>query len=132
MYEQFGNYNGFNPYPQMQRPVVQQPQGLHTQTIQSITQPAQQQIATYFVKSASELTSIQVMPNVLYLGINSDGKELYVRKMNIDGNVELETYALINGTKEKTEIQAITEKIDEMKAMIEKMGVKHESVEPIV
>ena len=129
MYEQFGNYNGFNPYPQMQRSVVQQPQGLHTQTIQSITQPVQQQIVTYFVKSANELASIQVVPNVLYLGINGDGKELYVRKMNLDGNVELETYGLINGTKEKTEIQTITEKIEEMKQMIAAIGVKHDTTD---
>lgn len=128
MYEQFGNYNGFNPYPQMQRSVVQ-PQGLHTQTIQSITQPVQQQIVTYFVKSANELASIQVVPNVLYLGINGDGKELYVRKMNLDGNVELETYGLINGTKEKTEIQTITEKIEEMKQMIAAIGGKHDTTD---
>jgi hypothetical protein len=118
MYEQFGNYTG---YPYMHRPVPQ--------PIQSISQPAQQQIIPYSVKSASELANMPVMPNTIYLGINSDGKELYVRKMNLDGNVELNTYGLINGTKEKTELQAIADKIDEMKSLIANMGVKHESTD---
>ena len=49
--------------------------------------------------------------------------------MNLDGNVELNTYGLINGTKEKTELQAIADKIDEMKSLIANMGVKHESTD---
>ena len=117
MYEQFGNYSGYY----QNRPVPQ--------PIQSISQPAQRQVITYGVKSASELANIPVMPNTIYLGINSDGKELYVRQMNLDGNVELNTYALINGTKEKTELQAIADKIDEMKGLIANMGVKHESTD---
>lgn len=117
MYEQFGNYSGYY----QNRPVPQ--------PIQNISQPAQRQVVTYAVKSASELANIPVLPNTIYLGINSDGKELYVRQMNLDGNVELNTYALINGTKEKTELQTIADKIDEMKSLIANIGGKHESTD---
>lgn len=118
MYEQFGNYTG---YPYTQRPVPQ--------PIQSISQPAQRQVMTFSVKSASELANMPVMPNTMYLGINSDGKELYVRQMNLDGNVELNTYALIDGKREKTELQAIADNITEIKTLIANIGVKHESTD---
>lgn len=116
MYEQFGNYNG---YPYQNRPMPQ--------PIQSISQPAQRQVVTYSVKSAAELANAPIMPNMMYLGINSDGKELYVRQMNLDGNVELNTYALIDGKKEKTEIQTIADNIAEIKKLIANMGAKDES-----
>ena len=117
MYEQFSNFNGYAPYQQRAMP----------QPIQSISQPAQRQVMTFSVKSASELANMPVMPNTIYLGINSDGKELYVRQMNLDGNVELNTYALIDGKKEKTEIQAIADNITEIKNLLANMGVKNES-----
>ena len=54
------------------------------------TMQIQPQASCFFVKSASDLTGVNVMPNVFYVGLSPDNKEIYVRKMNNDGNIELE------------------------------------------
>ncbi|MBQ8677251.1 MAG: hypothetical protein IJ529_02135 [Alphaproteobacteria bacterium] len=51
------------------------------------------------------------MPNIYCMGINKDGKEIYVRRMNNDGNIEVETYSLKSESKEKSELEKITERL---------------------
>ena len=121
MYENMG-LNGYNMpqqrgyYPQnnyMQQMPMQQPQ-----TIQNVAQSIQPQLYSYFVKQATDLVTPNIMPNTLYLGINSGNKEIYIRKMNNDGNIELETYVLSSGKKEKSELQAIVERLDSIEQKI--------------
>lgn len=76
------------------------------------TMQIQPQASCFFVKSASDLTGVNVMPNVFYVGLSPDNKEIYVRKMNNDGNIELETYALKTEQKQKSELQTISERLD--------------------
>lgn len=72
----------------------------------------QPQASCYFVKSASDLTGINAMPNVFYVGLAQEAKEIYVRKMNNDGIVEVETYTLKAEQKQKTELQTIAERLE--------------------
>lgn len=112
----YPNYNpnfnpNFNPnYNQGYYPQVQHQQ----QQLQTI----QPQANTYFVRSIADLNGLNVMPNTYYVGINQDKKELYVRRMNNDGNIELETYALLSEKKEKTDLQAIFDRLDEIEKKI--------------
>lgn len=81
------------------------------------TQPIQQfqqqtpQASLYFVKSVNDLSGVRTMPNVYCMGINKDDKEIYVRKMNNDGNIEVETYSLKSEQKEKSDLEKITERL---------------------
>ena len=83
------------------------PQQQPIQTMQ--TQP---QASCFFVKSAADLSGVNVMPNVYYVGLAQDNKEIYVRRMNNDGNIELETYTLKAEQKQKSELQTISERLE--------------------
>lgn len=72
----------------------------------------QPQASCFFVKSASDLAGVNVMPNVFYVGLSQDNKEIYVRKMNNDGIVEVETYTLKAEQKQKTDLQAIADRLE--------------------
>lgn len=85
------------------------------QPIQNVTQQTQSQASCFFVKSPEELAGLNIMPNVFYLGINRDKKEVYIRRMNNDGNIEVENYSLSVGKEEKTELKKILEEIDIIK-----------------
>lgn len=93
------NFNNYLAY-QMQQ---QQP-------IQNLN--VQPQSQCYFVKSPNELNNINVMPNHYYLGINADSNEIYVKRMNNDGLLEIKTYSLKSEEKEKTDFQIISERLD--------------------
>lgn len=105
--------NGYNPqsYGGYNQPT--------TQTIQQITQNTQKQASCYFVKTPEELAGVNIMPNIFYLGINRDNKEIYMRRMNNDGNIEVEKYTLSSGVKEKSEMQTI---IDWLKSIESKIA----------
>lgn len=80
------------------------------QPIQQIQTP-QQQMSYVQAKSPSDMAKLRVMPNVSYIGINEDDKEIYIRKMNNDGNVESETYILKSEEKEKSQFDSISERL---------------------
>jgi hypothetical protein len=116
-----------------QNPMYNQPYGYgynqpQTQAIQNVNQQIQKQAACYFVKAPEELAGVNVMPNIFYLGINREGKEIYVRRMNNDGNIEVEKYTLSSGVKEKTELQTIVERLDR----IEKKLTEAKDESPVV
>lgn len=131
-YNQFGGYPmGMTPQmPQMapQMPMANNQQATQqTQTIQTLQQKPLQAVC-YFVKSIQDLNSVDILPGVYYLGINSDGKELYVRKINDDGNIGLETYTLAVEKKEKSELQQIADRLSNIERQLSGMkGNKHDS-----
>lgn len=113
----YPNYNpNFNPNfnPNYNQGYYPQTQQIHQQQVQTI----QPQANTYFVRSIADLNGLNVMPNNYYVGINQDKKEIYVRRMNNDGNIEVETYALLSEKKEKTDLQAIFDRLDEIEKKI--------------
>lgn len=114
MFPYNNNYNmpyGYNPMQAQQT----------TQTIQQINPQAQKQAACYFVNSADDLASAGVAsPNVYYLGINTEKGEIYTRRMNNDGNIEAETYIKAAAKKEKTELQKVMDRLDEIEKKLTK------------
>ena len=120
------NYNPYNMAPYATTPHATQP-AQQAQTIQTLSQQsAQQQIYTYFVKSADQLNSIQPMPNTFYLGINADSDQIFVRHMNNDGVTEVKTYTLAGEQKKKSELQIISERLDSIEKKLN-IGAKDES-----
>lgn len=89
-----------------------------SQTIQNISRNIQPQSYCYFVNSPSDLNGINVMPNTFYLGINSDRNEIYMRCMNNDGLIDVKTYSLHSEKKEKTDFQAIFDRLDSIEKKI--------------
>lgn len=88
--------------------------------------PPQPQISFVQAKSMDELSKYRVMPNVSYMGINSDNKEIYVRRMNNDGNIETETYSLKSEQKEKSQLEIISDRITNIENILkEKKDEQH-------
>ena len=93
-------------------------------------QPIQQyqtltpQSLCYFVKSIDEISNVRVQPNVYYMGINRDNKEIYVRRMNNDGNIEVETYILKSEEKQKSQMDDIADRITNIENILKER--KHE------
>lgn len=103
----FSPYNTQNMYQQRLNS-MEQPFAQPIQTIQS--QPPQ--AICYFVNSKNDLQNIQVNPNVVYIGINKQAKEIYMRCWTNDGVIDFDTYSLVQGEKENTELKSIMEKLD--------------------
>lgn len=100
-------YNNINPYQQR----LQQMEQNFGQPIQTIQQ-TQPQAVCYFVSNKSDMQNIQVQPNVFYIGINRQSKEIYVRSWNNDGLIDFDTYSLSTGEQESTELKTIMDKLD--------------------
>ena len=96
------------------------------QTIQNLSQTSQQQIYTYFVKTAEQMNTIQPMPNTIYLGINTDADLIFVKRMNNDGVTEVKTYSLAGEQKKKTDLQVVLEELHGIKKHL-KIGRQNES-----
>lgn len=111
-----------NPYMQSGFRQPQQP----GQTIQNLSQTSQQQIYTYFVKTAEQMNTIQPMPNTIYLGINTDADLIFVKRMNNDGVTEVKTYSLAGEQKKKTDLQVVLEELHGIKKHL-KIGRQNES-----
>ena len=116
----FNNYM-MNPMGQMPQVNQMMPQMARMQPIQSFE--IQQQFSCFTVKNENDLANVNVMPNSVYIGLNSDLKEVYIRKMNNDGKIEVESYVLKSAQKEKTEVQAILERLDSIEQKISQRPV---------
>lgn len=81
-------------------------------------QGVQPQVQCFFVSSPNDLTSINVMPGVVYIGINKPADEIYIRQLNTDGNIELKTFKKESGTEQMTEIRAIMTKLENIEKRI--------------
>lgn len=112
----------FNPYfnsmDQMRQP----------QVVQNVSRTIQPQFYCYSVKSAADLAGINIMPNTFYIGLNQDTKEIYMKKMNNDGNIEVETYSLLSEKKEKTDLQAIAERLDNIENKLSQLPIQRQTL----
>lgn len=91
------------------------------QTIQTL-QGLQPQAVCYFVSSPSDMSSIQVQFNTVYIGFNEPAQEIYTRQMNNDGTIDFRTYKLSNGTQEQTDMKSIVSALEEIKLYIRGSG----------
>jgi len=107
-------YN-YNPYGQFRQDAYNQPS-----TIQNITQTMPTQAQTYFVNSAKDMEQIQPVLNVMYIGINKEKKEIYLRQMTNAGLIDFSTYSLITGEQEKNDFAKIMERIDKLESKLDR------------
>lgn len=99
-------------YQQPQMQMQPQPQ---MQPIQNVSQyQTPPQASCYFVSSPDEIASTNLMPNNFYLGINQNTKEIYVKKMDNNGLIQLETYKMASNVEEKTDYKLILEQLTEI------------------
>lgn len=117
MYNPPYNYRPNNNYAQrlnaLEQQYYQQPQmpsQPQAQPIQTMAS-SQPQATCYFVNSPEDMNRINVMLDTVYLGINDNAKELYIRKMNNDGMIDFEVYKLASGTQEKDKYNLILEQL---------------------
>ena len=112
-------YRNINPYmnPYMQPPM--QNQGQAIQTIQKIEEKSPQ-ATCYFVQSAEDF-KVDVLPGIYYLGINEKDSELYMRKINDNGNPEFKIFRLAADKKEKTEMQQVVERLTNIEKKLDLM-----------
>lgn len=87
----------FNPYLNYQQRLMQMEQQQPLQPMQSYTP----QMQAMFVSGVDDLNKLQIMPNVVYIGINKALKEVYIKQMNYDGLTEFNTYSLASEKQEK-------------------------------
>lgn len=93
-------YQGY--YPQ-QMPMPVQP-------IQTVQQSAQ----VYFVEDPRSLDSIRPTLNVMYVGINTKSKELYIKQITNDGTVAVDKYVLAENKREKGDLDVVLDRISEL------------------
>ena len=100
------NYNNqFMPQPCM--PMQSVP-------VQQAIQQVQKSAQFYTVESAQELDGIRPILNVLYVGFNKNKKEIYLKQLTNDGLVSVETYDLAGKKDEKSALDTVLEKINEL------------------
>lgn len=99
----------FNPYLNYQQRLMQMEQQ-PLQPMQNYTP----QMQAMFVSGVDDLNKLQIMPNVVYIGINKALKEVYIKQMNYDGLTEFNTYSLASEKQEKGNIEKILEKLESL------------------
>ena len=100
-----------NPY--YMPPYMQQPQ-----PVQRLPQHVDPQVVSYFVETAEQLSTINPMPNTIYLGINNRDGKIFMRRMNNDGLVELKTFSLQVDQTRKTDTQEILDRLEKLEKKI--------------
>lgn len=118
--------NNFNPYQQRLTQMEQMAQSQPIQTIQQTTPQSQ----CYFVNSKEEMQNIQPIPNIFYIGINRQAKEVYIRAWNNNGIIDFDTYSLTDGKQENTELKSIMDKLNEIENKLREKA--HEPDDPNV
>jgi hypothetical protein len=64
------------------------------------------------------MEKIQPMINVMYIGINKDKSEIYLRQINNAGLIDFNTYSLKTGEQEKNDFAKIMDRIDKLETKI--------------
>lgn len=108
---------GYNPYNMNQMMFNQ------ASTIQNLAQTSATQAQIYFVSSPKDMEKVQPTINVMYIGINREKNELYLRQINNAGLIDFNTYTLATGGQEKNEFTKIMERIDNLETKLSKGGI---------
>lgn len=108
-------FNSYNPYGQYRPDVFGQ--------IQNIAQTIPTQVQCFFVNNQKDMEKIQANLNVVYIGINKEKNEVYLKQMNNNGLIDFNVYTLANGGQEKNDFTKIMEKIQELENKVITKGV---------
>lgn len=83
-----------------------------------INQMPSPQIQVFFVSSKDEAKNIQIQLNTMYVVINKQHREVYLKKLNNDGNIEFETYVDESVMKKQEDFtlffSSLNEKVDNL------------------
>ena len=90
--------------------------------IQTIGQSVPTQVQCYFVSSEKDLEKVQMNYNVVYVGINKEKNEVYLRQINNNGLIDSNKYGLISGVQEKNDFSKIMERLDKIENNFLKIG----------
>lgn len=104
-------YN-FNPYNNQYQFDFYNRQAQAPSQIQTLSQSVPTQAQCYFVSSEKDLEKIQMNYNVLYVGVNKEKNEVYLRQINNNGLIDSNKYGLVSGTQEKNDFSKIMERLD--------------------
>lgn len=115
MFGAYPNQPAFTPDPFL-RNQAQMPQ-----TIQQIQQ-IQPQVMTYFANALQDMNNIQVNPNIIYVGINQQTKEIYTKQMNTDGITETNIYKISDGKQEQNIMNTIIDKLNNLEKRMGEMS----------
>lgn len=102
-------YPYYNQWQQL--PQVYPASGNH---IQNLTSTFPTEVQCFYVAGPRDMEKIQPALNVVYIGINSDKKEVYIRQMNNNGLIDFDTYTLQSGEQQKNDYTKIIERIDQL------------------
>ena len=90
-------------------------------------QQLQKSAQFYSVESPQDLDGIRPSLNVMYFGVNSKGKAIYLKQINNDGRVSVDTYSLVENKKEKSELETVLDKISELENKLMNKGAQNVS-----
>ena len=84
------------------------------QRIQNLSSVIQNEVQVFYVNNPTDMERINPMQNVVYIGINSATKEIYVRQLNGMGLIDFDTYVRQSGEQQKNDLTKILDKLDEL------------------
>lgn len=90
----------------------QYPQTSH---IQNISAAIPTEVQCFYANNPQEMEKIPPQANVIYIGINLNSKEIYLRQTNGMGLIDIDTYVKQSGEQQKSDTAKILEKLDELK-----------------
>jgi len=93
--------------------------------IQTINQSIPKQVQCYFVSGEKDLEKIQMNYNVIYVGINKEKNEIYLRQINDNGLIDSNKYGLLSGVQEKDDFSKIMERLDSIENKFLAKGDNH-------
>ena len=102
-YNPYNNQYQFDFYNRQTQPQNQ---------IQTINQSVPTQVQCYFISNEKDMEKIQMNYNVVYVGINKEKNEVYLRQINSNGLIDSNKYGLISEVQEKNEFSKIMERLD--------------------
>lgn len=97
--------NYYNPYNWQQT----QP---NFQRIQNLSSYNTTEVQCFYVNNPTDMEKIQPVLNVLYIGLNLDKKEIYLRQMNNNGLIDFTTFTQLSGEQQKSDITKILDRLD--------------------
>ena len=103
------NYNPYNRQYQFDFYNQLQPQN----QIHNINQTPTQ-VQCYFVSNESDMEKVQMNYGVVYVGINKDKNEVYLRQINNNGLIDSNKYGLVSESQEKNDFSKIMERLDQI------------------
>ncbi len=105
-------YNMYNPYYPAYNPQMPIQQPINGQIVQNLSQTVEKTAQCYFVSDIKDMEKVKPNLNVLYVGLNTKTKEIYIKQLNNDGTVSNSTYSLKEGVQEKSDLGKIIERLD--------------------